>query len=176
MNKYGYNGLPGGDLNLLSDKIESLITMFSNKDGTKREKARLTVNIIGKPAVPFLLKALKDPSTVVRWEAAKALCAICDPRSGPDMVEALKDKQYEIRWLAAEGLIALKADAIKPLLKAIIEQPDSWELRQGAHHVLHALERDHILNKPCIDFLYILKELDQELSIPIAANNALKSL
>ena len=161
--------------NALMKKIESLIAAFSNKDGWKRRKTRLALVDIGKPAVPYLIKALKHRKPEVRWEAAKTLCAISDPSSGPALVDALEDKRFEIRWLAAEGLIALKLGAIEPLLKGMIKNPESWDLRQGAHHVLHALERNHILNKNCIKLLNQLRGLDQELSIPMAAEDALKS-
>ena len=162
--------------NELMKKTESLIAEFSNKDGWKRRAARLALVDIGRPAVPYLIKALKHRKPEVRWEAAKTLGAIGDPCSGPALVDALADKRFEIRWLAAEGLIALKLDAIKPLLKAMIEKPESWELRQGAHHVLHDLERNNQLNKSCINLLNQLRGLDQELSIPMAAEIALKSL
>jgi 16S rRNA G966 N2-methylase RsmD len=56
------------------------------------------------------------------------------------------------------------------------EEKEDYELRQGAHHVLHALERDHLLNKSCINLLNKLRGLDQELSVPLAAEAALRSL
>jgi hypothetical protein len=158
------------------EKIERLIDAFSNKDGGKRRKARMALVAIGKVAVPYLVKAMRHRKAEVRWQTIKALGAIGDPRSGPDMVSALTDKNFEIRWLAAEGLIALKTDALEPLLRAVSKTPDSWELRQGVHHVLHALERSHLLNKSCIEFLDELRGLDQELSVPLAADAALGSL
>jgi len=176
MSKYGHNELSEEKINPVMKKIESLIATFSNKEGWKRKRARLALVDIGKPAVPYLIKAMKHHKAEVRWEAVKTLGAIRDSRSGPDMVSALTDKNFEIRWLAAEGLIALKLGAIKPLLKALIKTPESWELRQGAHHVLHALERTHLLNKSCINLLNNLRGLDQEISVPLAANAALRSL
>jgi 16S rRNA G966 N2-methylase RsmD len=56
------------------------------------------------------------------------------------------------------------------------EEKEDYELHQGAHHVLHALERDHLLNKSCINLLNKLRGLDQELSVPLAAEAALRSL
>jgi HEAT repeat protein len=162
--------------NLPLEKIKSLIATFSCKDGWKRKKANSTLVDIGKPAVPFLLKAMKHPKAQIRWEAAKALGAISDPRSGPDIVNALTDEKFEIRWLAAEALIALRLSAIEPLLKAMIDRPESWELRQGAHHVLHALEQNRLLNKSCINLLNKLRGLDQGLSVPLAAKTALRTL
>jgi hypothetical protein len=176
MNKAEYGALSEEGANPLIKKIESLIAEFSIKDGWKRREARLALVDIGKPAVPYLIKALKHRKAEVRWEAAKALGAITDPSSGPALVSALTDERFEIRWLAAEGLIALKLDAVEPLLKEMIKNPESWELGQGAHHVLHALEINHLLNKSCINLLNQLRGLDQELSIPMAAEAALKSL
>jgi HEAT repeat protein len=109
----------------LMEEIESLITAFSSKNGWKRRKARLALVDIGKPAVPYLIKAMKNSKSEVRWEVVKTLGAISDRRSGPILVRALIDKKFEIRWLAAEGLIALKFSAVKPLLKALIKKPES---------------------------------------------------
>jgi HEAT repeat protein len=176
MSKCGCDALFAERTNSLMKKTENLIAAFSNKDGWKRREARLALVDIGKPAVPYLIKALKHRKPEVRWEAAKTLGAINDPSSGPALVSALEDKRFEIRWLAAEGLIALKLDAIEPLLKGMIKNPESWELRQGVHHVLHDLERSNLLNKSCINLLNQLRGLDQELSIPMAAGAALKSL
>ena len=161
--------LAGGD-------IAKLVSIFTNDDGVERRKARLAIEEIGKPAVPALISALSDKKAQVRWEAARALGAIQDPQAAPALVQALMDVSFEIRWLAAEGLIALEDEALVPLLKALEDESDSVDLRAGAHHVLHALERSKKLNEPTLKVLNAIRSMEPDIAIPGAAFEALQSL
>ena len=42
-----------------------------------------------------------------------------------------------MRWAAAVGLAQVGRPALRPLLRALVAQPDSVWLREGAYHVLH---------------------------------------
>jgi hypothetical protein len=164
-----------------NNEIEKLIISLQNKDGLKRQKARRALLEMGKSATPSLIKALAHPAARVRWEAAKTLGSLKDPEAAPALVQALMDKSSEVQWLAAEGLIALKKAALKSLLSALIDRPQSidlqsYDLRQGAHHVLHALERENLLNEKTLDLLNEIRCPEPELSIPIVAEAALASL
>ena len=161
---------------MMQKNIEALIKLLSDKDGMKRRDARLDLEAIGKAAVPFLIKTLAAPKECARWEAAKALGSIKDPSSADALVNALRDGSFEIQWLAAEALIALKQNAIVPLLRSLIDHSDSGSLQQGAHHVLHALEREHLLNMPGLQVLEVLRSLDPEFYVMTAAKNALEAL
>ncbi len=119
--------------------IESLIHVLSARDGMLRQSARQALVAIGEPAVGALAVAMRDRNTNVRWESTKALAEIGDPATAPDLVNALEDESFSVRWLAAEGLIAMGSGALGPLLRALIQRPDSVWLREGAHHVLRTL-------------------------------------
>ncbi len=119
--------------------LAELISDLADKSVTVRRKARLALEEIGPPAADSLVRALNNPLDRVRWEAAKALSNIADPRSAPALIARLEDKSVSIRWLAAEGLIAVGLPSLRPLLMALIDHADSVELREGAHHVLHDL-------------------------------------
>jgi len=160
----------------IHENIESLISTLSNKNGMIRQQARLALVKSGATSVEYLINALENPNKRVQWEAAKALITIGDIRSAPAFVQKLKDKSFELRWLAAEGLIALKENSLRPLLSALIDNPDDWDLRQGVHHVLHALEREGLLNDKCLCLLNELRSMEPELSIPIATETALASI
>jgi HEAT repeat protein len=121
------------------ETIGTLVADLGGDDGSVRESARLSLVRLGSPAVAGLIAALGDAHRRVRWEAAKALEQIADPEAAPALVGALEDQDPAVRWLAAEGLIALKSKGLVPLLRALIERSDSFELREGAHHVLHDL-------------------------------------
>jgi HEAT repeat protein len=122
-------------------KIKSSVANLRSEDGIARHKAREILTSIGKQAVRQLIPLLKDPNDDVRWEAAKALAEIADPRAASKLVATLEDHNFGVRWLAAEGLIALGQDALIPLLDALRKRSDSVWLRQGAHHVLHDLSK-----------------------------------
>ena len=115
-----------------------MIVLLESDNGIIREKARESLVVFGRPAVPFLIKALQNSaSDQVRWESAKALGAIGDIRSLPPLVKALTDNYPDIAWLAAEGLIQFQKKAWPPLLHAVIkDEPNTDLLRQGVHHVL----------------------------------------
>jgi hypothetical protein len=117
--------------------INSLIADLSSKDGLVRKCARLCLVARGKRAVPYLIEALSEPDWQVQWEAANALGKICDPRAVHVLVRSSENKVFEVRWLACEGLIALRREALVPLLEALIKCSDSPRLRESAHHVLH---------------------------------------
>jgi HEAT repeat protein len=152
-----------------------LMNALRSTNGVRRQSARHELVSIGRQAVPFLVGALLDADFRVRWEAAKALVSIADPRSGPGLVRALRDDCLEVQWLAAEGLIALGKSAILPLLKALRDDSDSILLRQGAHHVLHDLERKHLLDEKTAYVLETLRSLEPETLVAVAAHHALAS-
>ena len=104
------------------------------------------------------------------------MISIKDAGASPGLVRALEDENMEVRWLAAEALIALRRDGIVPLLEALEHRPDSLFLRQGAHHVLHALEKDHLLNESTIELLETIRTLDADVAVPLAARKALETL
>jgi len=155
--------------------IPALMSLLGSKDGVLRCKARAALVEIGNPAVAALDSALKDRNQTVRWESAKALGMIRDPKSIDALVAALQDKLFDVRWLAAEALIGIGDKSVKPILQALIDYPKSEELREGAHHILHDLVtsqyRDDL--KPLVK---ALGDLTFTLDIPIRAKKALKAI
>ena len=155
--------------------ISSLVSLLASKDGVKRSKARAALVEIGRPAVDSLVSALKDRNQTVRWESAKALGQIRDPKSIDALVAALRDKLFDVRWLAAEALIGIGDKSVKPLLQTLIDCPESEELREGAHHVFHDLVTSQYRDalKPVITSM---EDITFTLDIPIRAKKALKSI
>jgi HEAT repeat protein len=123
----------------LHDAIKALVFALSSGDGMLRQTVRQGLVALGETAVPALISALRDPNTNVRWEAAKALSEIASPQSAEALVGALEDRNFGVRWLAAEGLIVLGRAGLAPLAQALIRDPESEWLREGAHHVLRVL-------------------------------------
>lgn len=124
--------------------IKSLMDTLASKDGMARQKARESLVVVGKPAVPNLIRVLQNSkSDHLRWEAAKILGRIGDTKAIPSLVKALEDDDHDVAWLAAEALIKFKKTAWSVLMHALIKsEDDSISLRQGAHHVLRNQKED----------------------------------
>ncbi|MFH2056037.1 MAG: HEAT repeat domain-containing protein, partial [bacterium] len=153
-----------------------LIAQLALKDGMVRREARHELEKLGNEASPLLAQALGDQHENVRWEAAKALANIKDPATAPALVKALMDERFEVQWLAAEALIALGPDAVVPILGELTASYGSLYLRQGAHHVLHALERKHLLEPRVQRVVDELRSLEPLEPFPMTAKRALESL
>ena len=162
-------------MNKKKQDISALINDLSGKDGINRHKARIALVEIGAPAVEPLVNALNDKSQTVRWESAKALGQIRDPRSIDALVKALQDRQFDVRWLAAEALIAIGNKSVKPLLQAVVDNPDREYVREGAHHVFHDLRGGQYgdILKPVITSM---EDPTFTLDIPLLARKALKAI
>jgi hypothetical protein len=159
-----------------SAKIETLIGQLHSKKWVERQRARIALEKIGRQAAPRLIQLLSSRNKRVRWEACKALGRIKEPAAAASFVSALTDDSMEVRWLAAEGLIALEEKALVPLLQALEVDFESPFLRQGSHHVLHALERKKKLNEKTLAVLDTLRFLEPKMEVAVAARKALDSL
>jgi HEAT repeat protein len=158
--------------NTSSGMIRSLIADLGTYHA---QHARQSLMRIGKAAVPALVRALADQREQVRWEAAKALSEIADPRALPALVAALSDRNSGVSWLAAEGLIAIGRESLAPVLQALVDHPRSVVLRQAAHHVLHDLARDE--HMPVIKpVLIAMEDIEPDIAVPTAALEALTEL
>ena len=159
----------------MNDDINSLIADLNCDDTMRCQHARRALVAMGEGALGQLTEALSSEKYWVRWEAAKALGQIGSSTAVHSLIKALEDDESDVRWLAAEGLIAIGQEAVKPLLRALIEHADSLLLREGAHHVFYDMHR--------IDLHEILKPVMSELEgsepsveVPLAAKKVLTEL
>jgi HEAT repeat protein len=153
---------------------------LGSNDGFVREHARLNLIDLGKEAVPSLIQALASKQQQIRWEAAKALAKIADPKSISSLIKALQDEVFDVRWLAAEALIAIGSDSVKPLLVVLIDEPKELFLREGAHHVIKYIIDQ---NAKELELNKILKSVERALDSTVpsiavagAAKDALEKL
>ncbi len=156
--------------------VDQLVAALAGKDGVERKKARHSLVEIGAAAVPGLIAALDDNQQHVRWEAAKTLTEIADPTAAAALVQTLGDEDTDVRWVAGEAMIALKRDAVKPLLYGLTTSQDSEGLYKSAHHVLRELS--HIIDLGPL-LAPVLKALDQPepaVAVPVAAQSALENV
>ena len=155
--------------------IETLIKDLSRKDAMKCRSAREALVETGSPAVPHLIKALLTGKNWTRWESAKALGKIGDAEAVPALVEALRDKRFDVRWLAAKGLINIGWRSITPLIESLIQHADSVWMRDGSHHVLHALSHGQF-NEPLQPIIKSLEGVEPAVVIPQVGRTVLEEL
>ena len=131
-----------GEQTRISAEIPALIAGLAHKNAVVRRRARNGLIAAGTPAVDSLMELLGDRKAHVRWEAAKALGSIGDPKAAPILVEVLEeDDDFDVRWLAGQALTALGREGLRPLLLALADRPHSITLQEGAYHVCHRLSQ-----------------------------------
>ena len=155
--------------------MTSLVDELTCDDIIRCQKARRSLVANGHTAVPYLIEALGSSRNWVRWEAAKALSQIGDPSSTDALVKALEDKEFDVRWLAAEGLIAIGRKSVMPLLRALIDNPKSVWLREGAHHVFHDMDRGD-WNKALRPVMAAFEHVEPSAEVTFAAKMALDAV
>jgi HEAT repeat protein len=159
----------------MPEEIATLIARLADKDGFAREAARLELVDIGRPAVPALMRLLSDKRDQERWEAVNALAEIADPSSARALVRMLEDKVFDVRWLAAEGLIRIGAEALAPVLRALIINPEPDWLWEGVRHVVHGLAKGEL--EPVLSpVTRAFDEVDYRNRVPLEARRALERL
>jgi len=127
--------------------LKTSLERLASEDGMIRQKARVSLVVMGKPAVPSLVHTLQNSKVDhVRWEAAKALAAIGDDgdvAAIPALVKALDDSDYGVTWFAAEALRKFRKAAWGPVLeKLIADGLESVSLRRGMHHIFLRQKED----------------------------------
>jgi HEAT repeat protein len=162
----------------MSDEVLSdLVEQLSSRRGTVRERARHMLVLIGSPAAPLLLELAQSSAKRPRWEAAKALASMVEPSSIPTLVGLLSDPESEIRWLAAEGLIKLGTRSLPEVLRLLMDNPDSVEVRRAVHHVLHDLSSmNPVLEEAVAPVMQALGDTEPTSAIPLRTEHALKRI
>jgi HEAT repeat protein len=136
---------------------DALVRGMGQVDGFALRKLREAAEQMGAAAVGPMQGALAgSPRREVRWEAAKALGHLADPRSIAGLVEALDDNDADVARVAAEALVSFREKALTPLLKALVRNPGSSGIREGVRHVLRS--RKGLLSKDA--YTGLLKALE----------------
>jgi len=155
--------------------IETLIKDLMSDDGVVRNKARLELVEMGECTIDFLAELVNNSNDRVRWEAIKAMGEIKSTFAIPLLIDALEDEVSSVRWLVAEGLIALKNEGIRAILETLIERKESYLLRQGAHHVLHDLNKK-LKDDKIAELISLLEHPEVHVRIPMIAKQVLDDM
>jgi len=114
--------------------------------GLKRAYFYNQVSDMGLSAIPYLLEALQDQSSIVREEVACALENVGDVSAVSSLIDALQDKDETVRRSVAEALGKVgDATAIPALHEALKDVFD--DVRAAAIRALGELNDDTIADK-----------------------------
>ena len=130
--------------------IEALChTLENDGDGLARYEAVTALGRIGKPSVPYLIRALKHHSPGTRqhvadvlgelgdarateplimvlqnvgWAAAKALGKIGDPRAAEALLEASRSSDSELSKAARDALVNLRGTAVSQTIARLVDK------------------------------------------------------
>jgi HEAT repeat protein len=159
----------------LGDDIPSLLEALADTRAAVRMRAREALIERGDEVVAPLVELLQHETFHVRWEAAKALEQMQPPAAVVGLTRALRDEEQDVRWVASDALIAIGRPAIEPLLRALIEHGDSYELCQSARRILQHVE-DPDLQEIVEDSVLALGHVGAESDVIPAAEKALARL
>ena len=118
-----------------------LYRLIDVRDYHKHIKAKEDFIEQGVDILPVMHKLVTSKYKVIRKESIKIIRGIAHKSSIPVAIKMLEDPESDIRWIAAEALINIGRISIKPVLKALVFNGESYYVRQGVHHVLRALIR-----------------------------------
>lgn len=157
--------------------VPALIEALRSEDELLAALAKDALVAIGPSAVPELIRVLDDAqaSDQVHWMAARALARIGDARAMPTLIGHLDDANYGVRWLAADGLVALGAEGLRAVLRALTTAPVTPWLADSAAHVLQHAQphRTKEIVKPVLEALH---SVDAAWAAPTAASRAVEEL
>jgi HEAT repeat protein len=137
--------------------VEGLITALKDEDEdyNVRKGAVEALVEIGKPAVESLTLLLKDQTSFIEGEAAKALGKIGDASAIEPLIRALKNEVWAVQVIAGEALGEIgDAKAVEPLIE-VLEKGADDDVRG-----LAALALGHIGDTRAIEPL--IKSLEDE--------------
>ncbi|MDA0335408.1 MAG: HEAT repeat domain-containing protein [bacterium] len=145
-----------------------------------REKAAGKLVIYGEQIVPRLIEETSSDYTRVRFEVARILGRIRDPRAAPAMIRMLDDSSFNVAAYAAWGLGELRAPSSVPTLLRFPDSPAHvfrqqvvWALGRcyddSAHAALHdsvAHVVERALHDPKADVRIAALQSARELGYP----------
>jgi HEAT repeat protein len=84
--------------------MQNCIETLNNKASPERWQSVVALEKMGKPAVEYLVLALKDEDKWVRYAAADALGNIGDSHVVDHLIGLLNDGDQDVRFVSAEAL------------------------------------------------------------------------
>ena len=120
--------------------MQKYIAGISDKARPERWQSVVALEKMGKPAVEYLVLALKDEDKWVRYAAADALGNIGDQCCVDHLIGSLQDHDQDVRFVTAEALGKLGDPKACGALNATCDQ-DNGYVKIAAEEALTKLNR-----------------------------------
>jgi HEAT repeat protein len=152
--------------------VPELIKGLKNEKLEIRKIAAEVLMEIGEPAVPYLIKVLKnkDENWYVRRVAAVALGEIGDKGAVPELMERFKDENedMDVRVSAAKALGKIKDEgAVPELIKGL--KNENWEIQRCSANALLEIGFEKVPEEKRVEVkvkaLLILERVDEIVGI-----------
>jgi len=136
------------------DVVPLLIDKFTSKSARERWTIIWTLQRIGSPAVPFLVRALQRDDELVVPRVCWALGDIKDTTAVLPLIEITRHANWQARdeavgalgkigdLRAAEAVMAALNDTVGQVRKSAIVSCGQLRLEEAARHLVHALNDD----------------------------------
>ena len=117
--------------------VPALISVLADPDENIRVVGSVALQSLGRPAVPYLIDALKADAAEIRLNAAYVLGEIGAPLDTilPALVSKLTDPEWNVRRLVVRALVTIGPPAVEPLIKAL--NSSNPDLRRMAERALN---------------------------------------
>lgn len=125
------------------EKVDELIGKLGQGD---RQNAVEALAQIGEPAVERFIAALKDESSLVRWQAAWVLGKTKSQKAIKPLIEALADNDWMVGDEVAVTLTKINSEKVIKSLNAALKDKDS-HVREQVGWILSQIESDRIAKK-----------------------------
>lgn len=124
-----------------AEAVAPLLDVAKNgREDVRARAVRALGRIAGAPAEAFR-ELTRSSDWTVRTQAITALGKRAGEAAVPDLIAALKDPEDWVRRAAAEALVDLRHAGGKPLLQAVIDNPDEeFNQHVWAENLLDRLE------------------------------------
>jgi len=127
------------------EATESLVSMLKDENDSVRTVAVEALKKIGKPAVKFLIPALKDEKVSFRMDVIEILSYTGGKRIVEHLIPVLKDENSQIKCMAVKALGLIKDKrSVLPLISTFIEDED-YTVKEQAVRVLTRREDKRIV-------------------------------
>jgi len=150
-----------------NQEISKLMSKLRKGNSSERREARESLVGMGKPAVPELIRALKDENWQVREETARALAKIGDSRALVSLIDALKDSNEDVRKEVSYALVKIKKssdqlDSLLDMLVGMLRESGDQNAEVGAAETLGMLGEYEVLNDPAKAVSVLVATFDGE--------------
>ncbi len=137
--------------------VEALIEGLDQPDEGERRIAEFALFAQGEKAIESLTHALGVDDPALRREAAFILAEMHLAETAPALIQALNDNDEVVRANAVKGLVALREDAVHPILERLASDPMSGKMQAGLYQALQGLEEFGIMRGNLKRMLEVMK-------------------